>query len=184
MLVRSTIATVVFVAFLTINHFFSHPAFMIGIVWSGVWSAGTLIKTIYSLIKPDKMVVWLDKVWGIFQTFVFISFTRLFFRSGSNLDPATANETAWETAKSMVNSIGGQWNLAAIPEILANYRGVFVMFVLGMIIHWLPDRWKRWYRINFAMLPLWIMLPIVVIVVFVLYQFVTADLQPFIYFQF
>ena len=20
-------------------------------------------------------------------------------------------------------------------------------------IHWLPDRWKRWYRINFAMLP-------------------------------
>jgi hypothetical protein len=53
-----------------------------------------------------------------------------------------------------------------------------------MIIHWLPDRWKRWYRINFAMLPLWLMGIIVVVVVFVLYQFVTADLQPFIYFQF
>jgi hypothetical protein len=48
----------------------------------------------------------------------------------------------------------------------------------------LPDRWKRWYRINFAMLPLWLMGLIVVVAVFVLYQFVTADLQPFIYFQF
>ncbi|MCR4827551.1 MAG: hypothetical protein K5882_11475 [Bacteroidales bacterium] len=47
-----------------------------------------------------------------------------------------------------------------------------------------PDRWKRWYRINFAMLPLWLMGLIVVVAVFVLYQFVTADLQPFIYFQF
>ena len=51
-------------------------------------------------------------------------------------------------------------------------------------IHGLPDRWKRWYRINFAMLPLWLMGLIVVAAVFVLYQFVTADLQPFIYFQF
>ena len=41
-----------------------------------------------------------------------------------------------------------------------------------------------WYRLNFAMLPLWLMGLIVVVAVFVLYQFVTADLQPFIYFQF
>ena len=184
MLVRSTIATVFFVTFLITNHLWPHPALMIGVVWTGVWFVGTLIKTIFTLIKPEKTVEWLDKTWGIFQTFVFISFTRLFFRSGSNLDPATANETAWETAKAMVNSIGGQWNVAAIPDIIANYSSVFIMFVLGMIIHWLPDRWKRWYRINFAMLPLWLMGLIVVAVVFVLYQFVTADLQPFIYFQF
>jgi len=184
MLVRSTIATVVFVTFLITNHLWPHPALMIGVVWSGIWFAGTLIKTVFSLLQPDKTVTWLDKTWGILQTFVFISFTRLFFRSGSNLDPATANETAWETAKAMVNSIGGQWNVAAIPDIIANYKFVFIMFVLGMVIHWLPDRWKRWYRINFAMLPLWLMGLIVVAAIFVLYQFVTADLQPFIYFQF
>ena len=41
-----------------------------------------------------------------------------------------------------------------------------------------------WYRLNFAMLPLWLMSLIVVATVFVLYQLVTADLQPFFYFQF
>lgn len=183
-LVKCTIATFIFVIFLITNHFFQLPILMIGVVWSGIWFIGTFIKTFFSLINPEKTIVWLDKTWGIFQTFVFISFTRLFFRSGSNLDPAIANETAWETAKNMVNSIGGQWNLAAIPDIVANYKYVFLMFAIGMIIHWLPDRWKRWYRINFAMLPIWIMIPIVVVAIFVLYQFVTADLQPFIYFQF
>jgi hypothetical protein len=53
-----------------------------------------------------------------------------------------------------------------------------------MIIHWLPERFKRWYRINFAMLPLPVMLLIVVAAVFFVYQFITADLQAFIYFQF
>ena len=52
-----------------------------------------------------------------------------------------------------------------------------------MMIHWLPDRFKRWYRINFAMLPLPVMLLVLVAVVFGVYQFITADLQAFIYFQ-
>jgi len=37
---------------------------------------------------------------------------------------------------------------------------------------------------NFALLPLPVMAIAVVVVVFVLYQFVTSDLQAFIYFQF
>ncbi|MBR5027936.1 MAG: MBOAT family protein, partial [Bacteroidales bacterium] len=60
----------------------------------------------------------------------------------------------------------------------------FAIFAIGMIIHWLPERWKRWYRMNFAMLPLWAIALITVLAVMLLYQFVTADLQPFIYFQF
>jgi len=84
----------------------------------------------------------------------------------------------------MVIRIGGKWQTELIPDILYEYRFVFILFVTGMIIHWLPTRWKRWYRINFAMLPVWLIGLIVVITVFVLYQFVTADLQPFIYFQF
>ncbi|MBO4489473.1 MAG: MBOAT family protein [Bacteroidales bacterium] len=174
----------IFAIFMVCNHFFPAPILRIACVWTGVITAGTLIKSTYSLVFPTRDVPWLDKVWGITQTFVFITFTRLFFRSGSNLDPALANETAWNTAKSMVNSIGDSWNTAVIPDIIHNYRTVFILFVLGMIIHWLPDRWKRWYRMNFAMLPVWVIGIIVVVVVFVLYQFVSADLQPFIYFQF
>ena len=126
----------------------------------------------------------LSTVWSVLITFVFISFTRLFFRSGSNLDPAEANETAWRTASQMVQQIGSHWNLAQVPDILSNYAPVFILFALGMAVHWLPERFKRRYRLWFASTPLWLMGLGVVLLAVVLYQFVTADLQPFIYFQF
>ena len=123
-------------------------------------------------------------VWSTLLTFVFISFTRLFFRSGSNLDPAEANEVAWMTASLMVGQIGSQWQLAQIPTIIGHYWAPFLLFALGMAVHWLPLRFKRRYRLWFALMPLWLMTIVVVATVVVLYQFVTADLQPFIYFQF
>lgn len=123
-------------------------------------------------------------VWNTFLTFIFISFTRLFFRSGSNLDPAEANELAWNTATQMVTQIGSHWNLKQIPDIVSNYRSVFIVFLLGMVVHWLPDRFKRRYRLWFAKMPLWLMAVASVVIIFVVYQFITADLQPFIYFQF
>ena len=64
------------------------------------------------------------------------------------------------------------------------YDKVFALFALGMVIHWLPDNWKRRYRFWFARMPLPLMAAVVVLTVFIAYQFVTAEMQPFIYFQF
>lgn len=161
-----------------------HPLWNIAFVWTGILFVGTLIRFIYQLMHGKKSYQSLETCWAIFQTFVFISFTRLFFRSGSNLDPAEANQAAWDTAKSMVNQIGSNWNLSQIGNIVYEYRSVFLLIMAGMIIHWLPERWKRHYRIRFAYLPLGAMAVLVVLCIFIIYQFVTADLQSFIYFQF
>ena len=115
---------------------------------------------------------------------MFITFTRLFFRSGSNLDPALANEQAWNTAKNMVNQIGGPWDMSLVPSMAAAHWQVLVLFVIGMIIHWLPEHFKRRYRLTFALMPLPVMAIMVVGIIFFIYQFITADLQSFIYFQF
>ena len=143
---------------------------------------GNLLSPIANTLSP--IANSLSTIWAVAQTFVFITFTRLFFRSGSNLDPATASQEAWETAKNMVNQIGGAWNSSIIPDFLWEYRNVVILFVLGMVIHWLPSRLKRWYRVRFALLPIWAIILIAVMVVVGVYQFVTADLQAFIYFQF
>ena len=134
--------------------------------------------------RRDAATAWLGTVWAIAQTFTFITFTRLFFRSGSNLDPATANQVAWETARNMVTQIGSHWDLSVIPDVCAGYWKVFALVVAGMILHLVPARWKRRYRLGFASLPLPVMAVVSALIVFILYQFVTADTQPFIYFQF
>ena len=176
------------------------PIWNLFYVWGLALWIGTMIRYIYwwyerilmkrgNLLSPiantlSPIANSLSAVWAIAQTFVFITFTRLFFRSGSNLDPATASQEAWETAKNMVNQIGGAWNSSIIPDFLWEYRNVVILFVLGMAIHWLPSRVKRWYRVRFALLPIWVIILIAVAAIIGVYQFVTADLQAFIYFQF
>ena len=160
------------------------PVFNVLFFWCLIILAGNVIRMIYNLLGGKKAWQWLQDAWAIFQTFTFITFTRLFFRSGSNLDPAIANETAWNTAKNMVNQMGSHWRLEQIPDIIFHYRNVFILIVLGMIIHWLPENFKRRYRIWFAKMPLPLMIVVCVLIIFVIYQFITADLQAFIYFQF
>ena len=184
--------------------FHPEPVWRILSVWTAVICLGTLVRFIYHLFRPDAAgapssgmdsvrkplrgrdarTAWLGTIWAVAQTFTFITFTRLFFRSGSNLDPATANQVAWETARNMVAQIGSQWDLSLIPDICAGYWKVFALVVAGMVIHLLPARFKRRYRLGFASLPLPLMAVAAAAIVFILYQFVTADTQPFIYFQF
>ena len=181
---KTLLCFALFMVFAVADYLYPIPVLNIGVIWTGIIFFGTLITAIHDAFRRGHSVEWLSRSWAIFQTFVFITFTRLFFRSGSNLDPAEANEVAWNTAKNMVGQIGSTWRTDLIPKMIYEYRFVFMLFVAGMIIHWLPTRWKRWYRLNFALMPLWLMVLVVCACVFIIYQFITADLQPFIYFQF
>lgn len=180
---RMTLTAVVTIGLGILSHLFEAPVWNLLFVWMAIVCAGTLVRYIYHLAGGRKCRQ-LGYVWGVAQTFTFITFTRLFFRSGSNLDPATANQVAWETAQNMVYQIGSKWDMGLIPQICAEYWKVFALVVAGLAIHWLPVRWKRWYRLNFALMPVPLIALAVVIAVILVYQFITADLQAFIYFQF
>ena len=202
---RLALTGVLAIGLATLCHFEPAPVWRILRVWTLVIFVGTLVRFLYHLWRPDAVgapssgmdsvrrgslrgrdsrTAWLGTVWAIAQTFTFITFTRLFFRSGSNLDPATANRIAWQTARSMVERIGSPWDTAVIPDVIAGYWKVFALVIAGMVIHLLPARFKRRYRLCFASLPLPLMAVVTALIVFILYQFVTADTQPFIYFQF
>ena len=174
----------------TLSFTLHYPVWNMFFVWTLILLFGTVVKAlIRRFVIPSEASVspalaWTSNAWDIFQTFVFITFTRLFFRSGSNLDPALANEQAWNTAKNMVNQIGGAWDLSLVPQMMRAHWAVLLVFVVGMLIHWLPERFKRRYRLAFSRLPLPVMALVVVLIIVFFYQFITADLQTFIYFQF
>ena len=206
MWVKLLIISVVTLTCFTLSHVTHYPVWNMFYVWTLIIWAGTAVRWLLGILRrsapqddnrhseraschserseESSASKWLGRSWDIFQTFVFITFTRLFFRSGSNLDPALANEQAWNTAKNMVNQIGSAWDLSLVPAMAWQHRAVLLVFVLGMIIHWLPERFKRRYRIVFARMPLWLMALVVVAIIVFFFQFITADLQSFIYFQF
>jgi len=171
------------------------------VIWGGLNGLGMIFAKCWHAVKvkalgslPNRIrngspylyhiITGLDNGICILMTFTFITFTRLFFRSGSNLDPETANQQAWETARNMMYQIFHAWDNHIILPFLWEYRQVVILFIVGMLIHWLPAKFKQWYRLRFAALPLWCIGLIVLLVVIVIYQFVSAEMQPFIYFQF
>ena len=190
--IRYIVLSSIFVLLFLARMIWPSPAMNLFFYWGAIFAIGTIVVMLIcklNIIRNDRKSDTgqgnpLKMVWNIAMTFLFISFTRLFFRSGSNLNPAEANEVAWRTAREMVNMIGSPWKFEHIPAILDNYANVFILFVVGMIIHWLPEHFKRRYRLWFATMPLWLMTLATVAAVFIIYQFITADLQPFIYFQF
>lgn len=172
---------------LILSSVINEPVLNILYVWSSIICIGTIVRHLWKKYSNGKFIGFegtAGTIWGVVQTFTFITFTRLFFRCGSNLDPATANEVAWETAKNMMCQIGTAWNTSIIPAVCLEYWKVFALVIAGLVIHWLPVRVKKWYRITFASLPVPVIAALAVLVVIVVYQFVCADTQPFIYFQF
>ena len=174
-----------------LRYFFGTPVFNLFFWWTLIILAGAFVGMVFHFFRntgscnsEGSAIKWIRDSWAVLMTIIFITFTRLFFRSGSNLDPAEANEKAWSTAKNMVNQIGGQWDWSLVPQMAWQHRSIILVFVIGMLIHWLPDDFKRRYRIWFARMPLFLMVLACVAAIFVICQFVTADLQSFIYFQF
>lgn len=181
--IRAILMFLLTAIFSILSKYQHEPLAAIAAVWCGIIFAGIYLNMLYNLFF-SKPLPRLKFVWNVLLTFIFITSTRLFFRAGSNLDPAEANEVAWETARNMIHQIGSPWNLSQLPQMAYAHLSIILVFCLGMLIHWLPDRFKRWYRIVFCRLPIGTMIVSAAFACFVIYQFSSADSPPFIYFQF
>ena len=121
--------------------------------------------------EPKKYIVY---IWGIFLTFNFITFTRIWFRA-----PDT------DTVSGILDRLLNGWgDISLIPQMMWSYRKVFMVILFGMVIHWFSVPFKDKYTNWFINTSVWTKILICLIIVFALYQVKASDLQPFIYFQF
>ncbi len=142
------------------------------ILWGALNGAGLVVFKQWKKIFPSKPGPW-RRAAGIAVTLIFITFTRTWFRGES-----------FESAGLMLSQIWRNFNAAIIPDVLRHYDTVFVWLLAGYLIHWLPAAWKDNYRTAFAKAPVPLHAVAVVAVILCLYQVISADLQPFIYFVF
>jgi alginate O-acetyltransferase complex protein AlgI len=144
------------------------------LVWGGLNGLGIVVYKLWRKVSPyENSTHWAARGWKIFNTFVFITFTRIWFRSES-----------MEKANQLIHQVLHEFNMAIIPQVLWSYRLVFGVMALGYFTHWVPSRWKLNLINGFISTPIWVKAVITVLVVLIIYQSWSADLQPFIYFQF
>ncbi len=160
------------------------------IIWGAMNGLAIVVYKLWSRISPwENKNTWYKRAWGILLTFTFISFTRIWFRSGSSASWSDLKEIhnvsdELFSANAMLSKIFLEMNWAVAPNVLWSYALVFIIFVFGMIVHWLPSYVKETYRTRFAALPIPVIAFIALVSVFFCYQVISSDMHPFIYFQF
>ena len=143
------------------------------VLWGGLNGAGLVVHKYWKRIRPYNASHWLAQVLGVLITFLFITFTRIWFRAPT-----------WDGALEVVGRMttNMQWNL--LDDVVLGFWKPMLVFALGMCIHWIPEAIKAAYRRRFARASVWAQAGISVLAVLFMYQVMTADAQPFIYFQF
>ena len=142
-------------------------------VWGGLNGLGLLAHKQWSRIRPYRVEGWMLRGLGVLITLLFITFTRIWFRAPD-----------WSTAMSIVNQLSTGWNVIPSLAMLAAWWRPALILALGFAIHWIPERHKAWYRDRFANLNPILLAVLSLVSILVAYQFMAAESQPFIYFQF
>lgn len=106
-------------------------------------------------------------------TFHYVSLSWIFFRSDT---PAKAFD--------VLGQIFGRFKVKLLPQFVAGYPMVTALIVLGLALHFLPEKAKDKARLIAAGMPLPIQSAALAVMIWLVFQFRTAAIQPFIYFKF
>lgn len=144
------------------------------VIWGGLNGIGLVVYKLWRKISPFKdNNSWWVRFYAIFLTFNFITFTRIWFRADNT-----------EKANQLMYQIVHAIDFSQFGAIITAYYPILLLMIFAYIVHWLPTKIKNWYKNLFINSPIWLKIIAAIIVVFLIYQTRTADVQPFIYFQF
>jgi len=151
-----------------------HGSSWLFIIWGGLNGLGLVIHKLWAKVSPFKNTNSRSiKVVLMLITLTFISFTRIFFRSSSL------------TVVDMIfNRITQHFGGDLFFRIIEGYKFILLIMLAGYLIHWIPEKTKIAYRTWFASRSLLVMGLIAVLLIFCMYQLMSGEMQPFIYFQF
>jgi hypothetical protein len=80
--------------------------------------------------------------------------------------------------------ITNNFGIDLVVKIIYGYKLVFTAIALGYIVHWIPETIKEKYRTLFASQSFMVMGLLAMVAIFFMYQLMSGEMQPFIYFQF
>jgi len=154
-----------------------HGADMRFLIWGGLHGVMLVGHRFWTInirkkLKKSKKQIF-GRFFSIFITFNVVNFAWLFFRAS---DTQTVSEILFQ----IFNAFG--WKL--IPDIILSYKAVFMVIFIAYVIHWLPQNLKNRSSKYFSSMPYWLKAMVIVVFVFLIYQVKSAEILPFIYFQF
>ena len=133
---------------------------LITMLLGGLWHGA-------SEMKPWRRVI------GVLITFHLVCFGWILFRADS-----------MQTVGEVLTQIFTNFHPEVFMQFVVGYKGVFVLMVVGYILHFMPKSAENGLQAVVTRSPLLVQAVMLAIAIFVVVQFKSAGVQPFIYFQF
>jgi Predicted membrane protein involved in D-alanine export len=154
-----------------------HGAALRFILWGAIHGIALAIHKLFITIfgfksSGEKMPVWKRIISTVF-TFHIVCFAWIFFRADT-----------MEKAGEMLIQIFSNFQPKIFLQFVTGYYMIFILMITGYIIHFMPKKVDLMMQKKVTCLPLWGKALLLCVAIFVVVQFKSADIVPFIYFQF
>jgi len=149
-----------------------HGAALKFIIWGGIHGLGLALHKFWSsLISIKKNMIW--SLFSILFTFHFVAFCWMYFRA---IDI--------KIVETMTYQIFFDFEVTELSSRVQGYWKPFSFILFGFFIHLAPCKFKQNLKNMFSSTPIYIQVVIIGTLIFLIYQAKSAEIQPFIYFQF
>lgn len=151
-----------------------HGASIRFIIWGCLHGIALLLHKAFRATKWQiKTNHFLGKFISILITFNIVSLTWIFFRASD-----------MQKVSIMFKQIFGSFHPEILFQFIYAYPVIVLLMIFAYLVHWLPAEFKEAYRGKFIKSPMWVKIFFIIIVIVILYQAKSSNIQPFIYFQF
>jgi len=146
------------------------------VIWGAMNGIALILYNHWKKISPyETSKTWVVRIWRIFLTFNFITFTRIWFRLENDGAPAEMLSQIWNNF---------ELNKQTISILLDGFDTALLIMLIGYVLHWLPGKTKLFGEKIFTRLPIYIQSVVIAIILIFVYQAFSDAFKPFVYFQF
>lgn len=155
-----------------------HGASLKFVFWGGLHGLSLIVHKLLMRLFPwmkvngSEMSPW-QRLFGVLLTFHIVSACWVFFRADS-----------FAQAVEVFNRIFTAFHPEVLPQFVLGYKVVFSLMILGYLLHFVPQQLET--RVNDAVIrmPLVLQAVAITLLIILIFQIKSAEIQPFIYFQF
>jgi len=142
------------------------------IIWGFIHGSALAIEKLFKI--PEKISKSkIARLFGILITFHVWAFSLLFFRAHST-----------QHGIDMVHQIFNYFKPEVFLQFVDGYSIVFALIIIGFLSHYTPKRIEEYLKERLTNASLFSQAAILTLVIWIVVQFKSLDVHPFIYFQF
>ncbi len=149
-----------------------HGAALRFVIWGALHGIGLAFEKFFnSLVSIPKNK--LTRLLGVLLTFHFVCFTWVYFRADNMV-----------VVKAMLTQITTAFHPEIMGDFIKGYPYILMLMALGFILHFIPANIENYTRQLVVKSPFVLKVAYLVVIVFIVIQIKSSEIQPFIYFQF